>query len=172
MRTPRRASTGVTNDVPTTRVAVVSLVQLADIAQPELLQTRRSGRPLSLLSIAVSCSGRPVEPSRETKSPFLEIFTTTCRNLACSLAYLSADGGLQEILLPSVGARGALRMAERLRTACNTWEAVETARGPRCCKVSIGSVTTRTGRTTYAAMRSRADAKRDDAAQGRGRFSI
>ena len=121
---------------------------------------------------AISLSGRPDELPPELTLSFLDIFTAICRTLDYSLAYLAGQNNLQIALLPSVGARGVLRITERLRTAFATWDTARTVDGQKRCRISIGSVTSRTGRTTYSALRSRADAKRDDVAPGRGRANI
>ncbi|MDB5969249.1 MAG: diguanylate cyclase with sensor [Hydrocarboniphaga sp.] len=134
------------------------------VANREIELTRSQGRPLSLLSIMIDRPDRTSDPRSATVSLPLDEFARACTSvLRTSDSVGQLDEAMFQILLPGTPARGALRTAERLRSAFAAM-AIPTAHGQfRSITVSIGAVTTRTGLTSYLSLRSRADAKRDDA---------
>lgn len=140
--------------------------QLADRA---LEQVRQDGQPLSLLSILIDRVDKTTLPPDSSLWFPLPQFAEVCSS---SLRSTDSIGKVSDmafvILLPGALAKGALRAAERLRCRIAATGMPSAAGKPRPVTVSIGVVTTRTGRTSYRALRSRADAKRDDARSSGG----
>lgn len=143
--------------------------QFEQITKRQLEATRQHRRPLSLLSIEID-SAKFVRPAGTPVSSRLRSGVA----LACIGQFLAADivcridDRVFLVLLPDTTAREARAFAERLRSAVVRSQATLRARRFQRVTVSIGVVTTRTGRATYRVLRSRVDAKRDDATQRRG----
>ncbi len=142
-------------------------LQFEEIADHEIERTRDHGPPLSLLSVGVD---------RIARAEGIAAVPLAVRGFAkaCSAPLRSTDfvGKVDSttfvVLLPGTTAKAARSAAERLRTAIAATEIPTPDHQRRRITVSIGTVTTRTGRTSYAALRSRADAKRDDASSSGG----
>jgi diguanylate cyclase (GGDEF)-like protein len=138
--------------------------ELEKVADEEIERTRTRGQPLSLLSICIDRAASLQDVDDSPVAVALDRIIETCaRQLRATDIVAPIDETALVALLPSVTSTGALRAAERLRTAVAALEPTALRDPPRRITVSIGAVTTRTGRTSYGAMRSRADAKRDDA---------
>jgi diguanylate cyclase (GGDEF)-like protein len=143
--------------------------EIEKVADEEIERTRTRGQPLSLLSIRIDrpASVMDVDASADVKA-LDRIIEACAAQLRTTDVVAPIDETALVALLPSVTSSGALRAAERLRTAVAALESVA-PRGPRRrITISIGAVTTRTGRTSYGSLRSRADAKRDDASSRGG----
>lgn len=174
---PETADAGSTAPTPlaANRHGVLHGAEFEVIASQEIARTRDCGRPLSLLSIGIDRIGHLLDAlhpdqARVSDIPLsLRAFEQTCASqLRGSDVVGRVDETVFVALLPGVTTRGALSAAERLRVAIAAMDA-PTSRGRwRRLTVSIGAVTTRTGRTSYQALRSRADAKRDDARNSGG----
>lgn len=123
-------------------------------AAAHLALVRLDGRPLSLLSIGLDrAHGDTGAHAR---------FVQTCLVVLRQQDVVGQVESARVLaLLPDTPAVGARCAAERLRTAMAALDAPAQPR--RRLSVSVGIVTTRTGVTSCAALRSRADAKRDDA---------
>jgi diguanylate cyclase (GGDEF)-like protein len=129
-----------------------------------LEHARGMGVPCSLLSIGVD---RLDQVDRTAGARALRRFAESCVAVLREGDRVGLiDRRRFAILLPGSLAKNALRVAERLRVALNTGN-LESANEPRFT-VSIGVVTSRTGRSGYAALCSRANAKREDARQRGG----
>lgn len=142
--------------------------EIEKIADEEIQRSRMRGQPLSLLSISIDRAASVLDVPDASRAEALDRIIEACsEQLRDSDVVAPIDETALVALLPSVTSLGALRAAERLRTAVAALET--TPRGvPRRITVSIGAVTTRTGRTSYGSLRSRADAKRDDASSRGG----
>lgn len=131
--------------------------EFEQIARMEIELTRSEGQPLSLMSIGIDRASK----LRKAGIGYVEACASLFRN---SDVVAKVDEKVLVALLTSTNIRGVLGAAERLRTAVAALQITSTGgKLPRRITVSIGTVTTRTGRTSYRALRSRADAKRDDA---------
>ncbi len=146
---------------------ILDAEQFEQAANREIERTRDQGPPLSVLSIGID---RPVSLNGDAVTPAPPIavrgFAVACAHLLRAADVVGRiDDGAFLLLLTNTSTIGALRAAERLRTAITRidWPAPQ-----RRITVSIGAVTTRTGRAAFHALRSRADAKRDDARQSGG----
>jgi diguanylate cyclase (GGDEF)-like protein/PAS domain S-box-containing protein len=155
-------------DEPVTarRLVVVDAERLEVAANRELARTREHGAPLSLLSVGVDRSGA-ADASGQAPSPqLLRGFAAACaRELRATDLVGKVDPSAFVVLMPDTSASGARSAAERLRTAVASmqWPAAR-----RRVTLSIGTVTTRTGKSAYRALRSRVDAKREDARSSGG----
>lgn len=130
-------------------------------ADRECAQTRRHGAPLSVLRLSIDRRKRSAgagKPMRDFDDYLLGLLRT--RDI---VGRLDAQGYI--VLLPGTAARSALRTAERLRTAISAWEGGPEARG---ITVSIGVVTTRTGRAPFRTLRARAETKCEEALSNGG----
>jgi len=143
---------------------IVSSHRFEELALVELERTQKQGTPLSILSIGID-GIRHGKGSNGQHAP---------RNLrgvakACADRLRESDivGRLNDrafiALLPGVGTKGAACAAERLRTAIAADETLHAEGGRKRVTLSIGVVSTRTGRIGYEAFLSRARAKSDDA---------
>lgn len=140
---------------------ILHLRRFEEIMRREIERTRLQGPPLSLLSIGVD----RMRASQSSAAPIaLRRVARACANL---LRATDVVGRISEAsfvaLLPGVDTKGALCAAERLRTAIANMEIPATGERTKRITVSIGVVSTRTGRTSYKALMSRAEAKRDSA---------
>lgn len=131
--------------------------------QQALEQARGEGVPCSMLSVSID---RLDPEDREAASQALRRVAETCAGLLRGNDRVGVLGfhGFG-VLLPGTLSKGALQVAERLRAAIALQP---TPVGAPCFTVSIGTVTSRTGRSAYQALRSRAEAKRDDARERGG----
>ncbi|MGQ0528364.1 MAG: diguanylate cyclase [Panacagrimonas sp.] len=130
----------------------------------ELELTRTLKRPLSLLSIGVDRARGLTRSAWDARHPALIEFADACaRQLRATDVMGRVDDELYIALLPGTHAVGAQCAAERLRTAVAALRLAADSATTRRLTASIGIATTRTGVTSYQALRSRADARRDDA---------
>lgn len=154
--------------VRATRRGVLDAAGIEQAVEWECARTRASGIALSMLRLNLDRlkldAGAPVISA----SGLFAESQAFARRL---LDFVRADdfvGQLDDqgfiVLMPATPARGALRAAERLRTAIANSSDGAAGRG---ATVSIGTVTTRTGRAPYRTLRARADAKCEEAS-GRG----
>ena len=163
---------GETTSVAAPSRRIFTSQHFEQIAEQEIERTRTLGRPLSLLSIGIDrierAQGRLAVPLA------LRGFAKACSApLRVTDLVGRVDGTSFVVLLPGSAAKAARGTAERLRTAIAAIEIRAPNQRQRRLTVSIGSVTTRTGRTSYRALRSRADAKREDAcSSGGNRVSV
>lgn len=152
---------------PRPRQRVLDRAAFEEAGRVALVQVRVTGMPCSLLSVSID--RLPPADAAAAAWAFRQ-FVEGCSALlrADDLVGL-VDRHHFEVLLPGALARHALRVAERLRAAMAVTGAGEAARArfPRLT-LSIGIVTSRTGLSSYPALRSRADAKREDARQRGG----
>ncbi|MDP9140140.1 MAG: diguanylate cyclase [Pseudomonadota bacterium] len=138
-------------------------------AQKEIARTREQGTPLGLLSIVVDRVGASDASRSARTTSLLGGFASICGTLLRATDIVCrVEDAVYVALLPGNNTSAARRAAERLRTAIAATASLAQKSGLRRVTVSIGVVATRTGRTTYLAMRSRADSKRDDAAYSGG----
>jgi len=144
----------------------MGLCHLEGRANLEIARTRDHRQPLSLLSIGID---RDVDNNNASSRLLLRRFSRACSGeLRSDDVIGKVDAKTFVALLPGTPAKGALRTAERIRTAVAQMQAVASHGRSRNVTVSIGAVTTRTGRASYGQLRSRADAKRDDAMSSGG----
>lgn len=154
---------------PRPQQRLLNHLQFEELANRELARTRRHGHSLSLLSIGIDRNN-----GTGLGGPLSAALTQSGFSAGCAGLLRDADavGRVNDTtfvaLLPGVAAKGALRVAERLRTAIAAMETPATRGRFRRITASIGVVCTRTGRISYRALRSRADAKRDDAKNSGG----
>ena len=148
---------------PQSRTAL-NAEELEARATYEIELSRRLKKPLSMLSIGLD-HGRPeAATDMDPADPVLPAFTELCSHLLRTADIIGcAEHSLLVALLPATTASGAQSAAERLRTAIAELGRTRAGNGARRVTASIGVVTTRTGVTSYRRLRSRADAKRDDA---------
>lgn len=144
--------------------SLLSAQEIEEIADIEIACTRNHGRPLSLLSIVIDQLKSAGVANVAGAPPIASEVAQTCAGLLRSNDFIgSVSDTTIVVLLTATLAKGALHAAERLRTAISNMNNSAPNDNARRITISIGIVSTRTGRTTYGAMRSRADAKRDDA---------
>lgn len=130
----------------------------------ELELTRALKRPLSLLSIGVDRARGLTRGASDGAHPALREFAEACAGqLRAADVIGRVDDELYIAILPGTHAVGAQCAAERLRTAIAALRLAADTTTARRLTASIGIATTRTGATSYRSLRSRADAKRDDA---------
>jgi diguanylate cyclase (GGDEF)-like protein len=130
-------------------------------ANRELARTRDHGAPLSLLSIRIDRAVAAGASDPATSPLLLRGLAAACAEELRATDLVGKVGASAfVVLLPDTSASGARSTAERLRTAV---AAMQWPAGRRRVTLSIGTVTTRTGKSAYRALRSRADAKREDA---------
>ena len=145
-------------------IDILSAEEFAAVAETEIERTRSRGTPLSMLSIGVDRVDIESAADTAPDAAVVPALAKTCSGLLRATDVVGrVDEATVVVLLPGTSARSTLSIAERLRTAMAAFSAVDAAAKRRQATVSIGAVTTRTGRATYRALRSRADAKRDDA---------
>lgn len=148
------------------RLTIVDAARFEQAVDRELARTRDQGEPLSLLSIGID---RHVAVAGEGLAPLPRVlrgFAATCAGeLRASDVVGEFNPSLLVALMPNTSAHGARRAAERLRSAIALMDRPKTQRQ---ITVSIGTVTTRTGKSAYRQLRSRADAKREDASNSGG----
>jgi diguanylate cyclase (GGDEF)-like protein len=143
--------------------------EIEKVADEEIERTRTRGQPLSLLSIRIDRAAVVLDVEDSAGAKALDRIIEACaEQLRATDVVAPIDETALVALLPSVTSSGARRAAERLRTAVAALETAVPRGLPRRITVSIGAVTTRTGRTSYGSLRSRADAKRDDASSRGG----
>lgn len=148
---------------------VLNQRQFEIITHREIERTRNQGPPLSLLSIRIDRSDSVTDDgSSSSQSALSEVADTCAKLLRTTDIVARVDDTALVALLPGALSTAAQRAAERLRTAIAAMEMPVLRRRFQHVTVSIGVVTTRTGRTSYRALRSRADAKRDDAKSSGG----
>lgn len=148
---------------------VLEETQFEALAVRELERTSDGGRPLSLLAIGVD----RVEDSLAEDDTLLKLLIRKfSQDGTCPLRAADSIGRSDAttflVLLPDTPARGALRAAERLRTAIAELKLPFGRGKSRHITVSIGVVTTRTGRGAYGSLMARAAAKQDHAKDSGG----
>ena len=148
---------------------IVSPPRFLQIVQRALDRTREHRRPLSLMRIHIDRVGDPGLPEPAWTPLVLRGFAKACaQRLRQSDIVCRFDGTRFAVLLIDVATSGALCAAERLRTAVAR-DASPAAMGyARRIGLSIGVVSTRTGRISCAALLSRAQAKCDEAREQGG----
>jgi len=125
---------------------------------------RLQGQPLSLLSVSIDrYGGRRSGDLPPAALPVGKVVEVCAGLLRATDVIGRVDEKIFVALLPKTTSKGVLVIAERLRTAIAALDAPLASGRLQRGMASIGTATTRTGRTSYRALRSRADAKRDDA---------
>ena len=139
------------------------------LALREIERTRNGGRPLSLLGVGVDRFEDPHAGHDMLLNLLMRKFQQdgTCPLRASDIVG-TGDATTFLVLLPEAPAKGALRVAERLRTAIADMRLPFRRGRARHITVSIGVVTTRTGRASYSSLRSRATSKQDHAKSSGG----
>ena len=166
---PSHMATDTAHTAASNRQGILTAMELEALAAEEIQLARNLNRPLSLLSIGVDRSKCAGNGAAQELPLSLYAFAEACTG---NLRDLDVVGRVDETifvaLMPGVATKGAQSAAERLRAAIAALD-TPTSRGRKNrVTVSIGAVTTRTGLTSYRALRSRADAKRDDARNSGG----
>ena len=138
--------------------------QFEVLAVREIERTRDSARPLSLLAVGVDRFEDSHAGNETLLNRLIRKFNQdgTCP-LRASDSIGKGDARTFLALLPETPAKDALRVAERLRTAIADMRLPFRRGRSRHITVSIGVVTTRTGRASYSSLTSRAAAKQDHA---------
>lgn len=154
------ADIGDGRDSASSRV-LVSLEALHDATRRELHRNQRSRRALSLLSIGIDRYGSAdAAEARGWARLVSALLRVAAEALRETDRLAPAGDGVLLALLPDVDAKGALRAAERLRTAIANSNLRLPGDEERHATVSVGVATTRAGRASCEVLRARAEANR------------